>query len=48
MRMDQTQAPGDTGLPTPKTWYPILKQYKGTKYYREVIKDCGAFAQWVK
>ncbi|MBS1119801.1 MAG: hypothetical protein H6Q90_2029 [Deltaproteobacteria bacterium] len=32
--------------PTPKTWYPIVKRYAATKYYKEVLKECGYFATW--
>lgn len=39
---DETSA----GLPIPKTWFPVLKQYRGTRYYREVLKECGHFAAW--
>lgn len=35
-------------LPMPKTWFPIVKQYANTKYYKEVLKECGHFASWAK
>jgi tetratricopeptide (TPR) repeat protein len=36
------------GLPIPKTWFPVVKQYANTRYYKEVLKECGHFASWVK
>ena len=32
---------------TPRTWYGVLQQYAGTKYYKEVLKECGYFSTWV-
>lgn len=43
-----TPDPDEAHPPMPKTWYPILKSYKGTRYYNEVIKECGRFASWAK
>jgi len=43
-----TPDPDEASPPMPKTWYPILKTYKGTRYYNEVIKECGRFASWAK
>lgn len=36
------------GLPIPKTWFPVVKTYANTKYYKEVLKECGHFAAWAK
>ena len=33
-------------LPIPKTWFPVLKQFSNTKYYKEVLSECGHFAAW--
>jgi tetratricopeptide (TPR) repeat protein len=35
-------------LPIPKTWFPIVKQLSDTRYYREVLRECGNFAGWVQ
>jgi hypothetical protein len=35
-------------LPIPKTWFPIVKSLAGTKYYREVLRECGHFASWAR
>jgi hypothetical protein len=34
-------------LPFPATWYPILKTYADTKYYKEVLAECGNFRSWL-
>jgi len=34
------------GLPVPKTWFPVVKQYENTRYYKELLKECGHFASW--
>ncbi len=47
VRLDDAPDPdADMAPPLPKTWYPILKSYKGTRYYKDVIKECGRFAAW--
>jgi hypothetical protein len=35
-------------LPIPKTWFPAVKKLSDTKYYREVIRECGHFAGWAR
>ncbi len=30
----------------PHTWYAVLKSYASTRYYKEVLKECGYFAAW--
>ncbi len=44
-QLDGTSAGDDT--PVPRTWYPVLKGYANTKYYKAVLKECGYFAAWV-
>jgi hypothetical protein len=38
----------DDPIPLSKTWYPIVKQFKDTKYYKEILRECGTFAGWAK
>ena len=33
-------------LPTPKTWYPIMRTFADTKYYKDVIAQCAKFRDW--
>ena len=33
-------------LPVPTTWYPIVKTFADTAYYREILAECGAFRRW--
>jgi hypothetical protein len=35
-------------LPVPKLWFSTLKKYEGTKYYREVLRECGHFSSWLR
>jgi hypothetical protein len=35
------------GLPVPMTWFARLKQLSGTKYYKEVLKECETFRDYV-
>jgi tetratricopeptide (TPR) repeat protein len=35
-------------LPIAKEWFGQLKDYKDTQYYRDVLKECGTFADWVR
>lgn len=37
----------DAGMMTPKTWFPIFAKFANTKYYKEVIKECGRFRAYV-
>jgi hypothetical protein len=32
----------------PKTWFPIFAKFQSTKYYKEVLAECGRFRSWVK
>ena len=34
-------------LPIPKHWFPIVKTFSNTQYYKEVLKECGHFRDWV-
>jgi hypothetical protein len=35
-------------LPIPKTWYPIVKSFADTRYYKEVLAECGHFRAWAR
>jgi hypothetical protein len=35
-------------LPVPTTWYPVVKTFADTQYYRDVLRECGAFAAWAR
>lgn len=37
---------GGVAIPTPKVWFPVVKSLADTKYYKEVLKECGTFAAW--
>ncbi len=41
-------ASSPAGLPVPKTWFPVVKQYANTRYYKDILKECGHFASWAK
>ena len=48
---DQLKAPNDfvdAGGMTPKTWFPIFAKFSNTRYYKEVLAECGRFRDWVK
>jgi len=40
-----TNAPAVT--PTPVTWFGKLQTLKDTRYYKDVLAECGDFASWV-
>ncbi len=44
-------AQGDPNAPPvseiPKIWFPIVKKFASTKYYKEVLAECGRFSRWV-
>ncbi|MCE9577817.1 MAG: hypothetical protein K8W52_32080 [Deltaproteobacteria bacterium] len=47
----ETANPDGTGTPqplVPTTWFAVLKQYNDTKYYRQVLRECGYFSDWLK
>lgn len=33
-------------LPVPARWFPALERLEDTRYYKEVIAECGHFAAW--
>lgn len=33
-------------LPVPTTWYPIVKSLADTRYYQEILAECGAYSGW--
>ena len=35
-----------TALPTPTTWFPIVKTLADTKYYQDILRECGNFSHW--
>jgi hypothetical protein len=35
-------------LPVPSAWFPVLKTMRDTKYYREVLRECGHFSSWLR
>lgn len=48
IRIDTPQPDDSTpGLPVPQTWFTRLKQLSGTKYYKEVLKECETFRDFV-
>ena len=46
---DQERFAQDTGNVdvTPKVWFPIVKKFANTKYYKEILNECGRFRAWV-
>jgi len=34
-------------LPIPRTWFPVVRKLSDTRYYREVLRECGHFRDWV-
>lgn len=41
------QRRGNPGLPVPTTWFTRLKQLSDTRYYQEVLEECGTFQSWI-
>jgi hypothetical protein len=37
----------DAGSMIPKTWFPVFAKFANTRYYKEVLRDCGRFSSWV-
>lgn len=33
-------------LPVPTTWYPVVKTFADTKYYRQILAECGTYRAW--
>ena len=44
---NQANPSADAVTLIPKTWYPILKGFANTRYYKEVLAECGRFRSWV-
>jgi hypothetical protein len=38
---------GLSDLPLPTTWFTRLKPLSDTRYYKEVLRECGTFRTWV-
>jgi len=38
----------DAGSMIPRTWFPIFARFQSTKYYKEVLAECGRFRDWVQ
>ncbi len=43
---DENASPITDTLPVPKTWFPIVRRFADTKYYKEVLRECGHFQRW--
>jgi hypothetical protein len=39
---------GNPGMARPTTWFAVVKQYGDTKYYKQVLKECGYFADYAR
>ncbi len=37
-----------TKLPIPRIWFPVVKRFANTRYYKEILSECGHFAAWAK
>ncbi|HEY4180114.1 MAG TPA: hypothetical protein VGM90_24900 [Kofleriaceae bacterium] len=35
-------------IPVPSVWFTELSHFNDTAYYREVLKECGNFARWIR
>jgi hypothetical protein len=35
-------------LPTPTTWFPVVKTFADTAYHREVLAECGTYRAWFR
>ncbi|CAN5906483.1 hypothetical protein BH11MYX2_BH11MYX2_30910 [soil metagenome] len=35
-------------IPVPSVWFTELSRFNDTAYYREVLKECGNFARWIR
>lgn len=38
---DETRA-----VPASVTWYPVVKRFADTRYYREILAECGWYRDW--
>jgi len=39
---------GNDALPIPRVWFPVIKRYSNTRYYKSLLAECGHFAAWVR
>jgi hypothetical protein len=48
-RLDVADDPNRKDVPSfvPITWFGKLKTLKDTQYYKDVLQECGYFANWV-
>ncbi len=37
-----------TAALVPTTWFAVIKQYNDTKYYKQVLRECGTFSGWLR
>jgi hypothetical protein len=35
-------------LPIPTTWFPIVRTFADTKYYAEILRECGHYRRWAR
>jgi hypothetical protein len=35
-------------LPIPTTWFPIVRTFADTKYYAEILRECGHYRRWAQ
>jgi hypothetical protein len=51
-RLTVAAAPSQLGelgrLPVPATWFPIVRTFSDTRYYREILQECGHYRRWAK
>jgi hypothetical protein len=40
-------APDSEAEPVPATWFPIVRKFATTRYYKEIVRECGRFRDWV-
>lgn len=33
-------------LPVPRTWFKTVRQFADTRYYKEILRECGHFRAW--
>jgi hypothetical protein len=38
----------DDGLMVPKVWFPIFAKFSNTRYYKEVLAECGRFRSYAQ
>jgi hypothetical protein len=35
-------------VPVPSTWFPIIREFSDTKYYGEILRECGHYRRWAE